>query len=114
MYFDKTTHEIDSTFFNLLYPLVSESITKRRVLLVDDDVELSSSVEAMLAEDQQIELQVARDADEAMIFMIQNEYDLVILEDHHLSASLHHPGYIYKSSDPESILSDIRKYFAHH
>ena len=114
MYFDQTTHQLDSTFFNLLYPLVTESITKRKVLLVDDDVELSSTVEAMLVEDPQIELQVVRDADEAMIMMIQNKYDLVVLEDHHFSPSLHHPGYIFKTNNPQSILKDIRQYFSHH
>jgi hypothetical protein len=114
MNFNETTNLIDSTFFNLLYPLISESIVKRKVLLVENDIELSSTVEAFLSEDPQIELQLARDADEAMILMIHNKYDLIVMEDHQHSPSLHHPGYIYKSDSPASILSDIRGYFSHH
>ena len=114
MSYNEITHEIDSTFFNLLYPLVTESIAKRKVLLVDHDIDEYCTIEAAMSEDPQIELQVARDADEAMILMIQTKYDLVVIEDHHYSTGLHHPGYIYKSENPKLIISDIRKYFDQH
>ena len=114
MHNNQITREIDSTFFNLLYPLVTESIHKKRVLLVEADIDIAATLETIFAEDKDIELQVARDTDEAMIHMIQNKFDLVVLEDHHHSPTLNHTGYIYKSKDSQSIVREIRRYFSSH
>ena len=110
----QVVRQIDSTFFNLLYPLVTESFAKKKVMLVESDIDIASTIEAIFSEDREIELHVARDSDEAMIHMVHGKFDLVVLEDHQYSVSLHHPGYIYKLSGVDAIVEDIKKYFANH
>jgi len=112
---EQLAREIDPTFFELLYPLVNESITKKRkVLLVENDVETATTLESLFAEDKDIDLQVVNDPDEAMLLLIQHKFDLVVLEDHHHSPTLHHTGYIYKANDTDSIALDIKRYFLTH
>ena len=112
---DQLAHEIDPTFFELLYPLVNESINRRRkVLLVEGNLDNAITIESVFAEDRDIELQVAKDPDEAMILLLHHKYDLVVLEDHHYSPTLRHTGYIYKSDDCDSVIREIRNYFLSH
>ena len=114
MQYNKTFREIDSTFFNLLYPLVHESLNKKKVLLVESDIDVAATMETIFTDDRGIQLHIVRDADEAMILMIQTRFDLVVLEDHQYSPNLHHTGYIYKTLDSNSMERDIRNYFASH
>ena len=114
MQYNKSFREIDPTFFNLLYPLVRESVTKKKVLFVEGDLDVAATIETVFADDKNIEIQVARDADEAMIHMIQKKFDLVVLEDHQYSPSFQHTGYIYKSFDTDSMVKDIQGYFSSH